>query len=95
GGPRCQETIRDAVAQTRSKRVSKISNDPLLIEVNTPRSARVESSKDEGLGEEDALKQGRIADIDANKDIYLVNVHIDEEMFDADQDLGGEEVFVA
>nr|GEV02865.1 hypothetical protein [Tanacetum cinerariifolium] len=34
-------------------------------------SARVESSKDEGLGEEDASKQGRIADIDANEDIYL------------------------
>ncbi|GKE25243.1 hypothetical protein Tco_1436755, partial [Tanacetum coccineum] len=32
-------------------------------------SRRVESSKDEGLGEEDASKQGRIADIDANKDI--------------------------
>ncbi|GJT18050.1 hypothetical protein Tco_0876756 [Tanacetum coccineum] len=39
-------------------------------------SRRVESSEDEGLGEEDASKQGRIADIDANKDIYLVNVQI-------------------
>ncbi|GJS67471.1 retrovirus-related pol polyprotein from transposon TNT 1-94 [Tanacetum coccineum] len=37
-------------------------------------SRRVESSEDEGLGEEDASKQGRIADIDANEDIYLVNV---------------------
>ncbi|GKC31697.1 hypothetical protein Tco_1038991 [Tanacetum coccineum] len=36
-------------------------------------SRRVESSEDDGLGEEDASKQGRIADIDANKDIYLVN----------------------
>ncbi|GJU43102.1 hypothetical protein Tco_1200368 [Tanacetum coccineum] len=35
-------------------------------------SRRVESSEDEGLGEEDASKQGRIADIDANKDIYLL-----------------------
>nr|GEU49907.1 hypothetical protein [Tanacetum cinerariifolium] len=132
GGPRSQETIGDNVAQTRSERVSKISNDPLLIGVNTPRSdhsaleienlkrrvkklerrkrsrthglkrlykvglsARVESFKDEGLGEEDASKHGRIADIDTNKDIYLVNVHTDEEMYDPDQDLGGEEVFVA
>nr|GEX28107.1 hypothetical protein [Tanacetum cinerariifolium] len=53
-------------------------------------SARVESSEDKGLGEEDASKQGRIADIDANEDITLVSTH-DEQMFDADQDLGGEE----
>nr|GEU45945.1 hypothetical protein [Tanacetum cinerariifolium] len=32
GGLRCQKAMRDAVAQTRSKRVSKISNDPLLAE---------------------------------------------------------------
>nr|GEV19355.1 ribonuclease H-like domain-containing protein [Tanacetum cinerariifolium] len=53
-------------------------------------SARVESSTDEGLGEEDASKQGRIAAIDANEDITLVSTH-DEQMFDDDQDLGGEE----
>ncbi|GKE10578.1 hypothetical protein Tco_1414129, partial [Tanacetum coccineum] len=35
---------------------------------------RVESS-DEGLGEEDVSKQRRIDDIDADQDIYLVNVH--------------------
>ncbi|GJV41091.1 hypothetical protein Tco_1419531, partial [Tanacetum coccineum] len=53
-------------------------------------SRRVESFKDEGLGEEDASKQGRIADIDANKDIYLVNVHTDEDMFSVN-DLDGDE----
>ncbi|GJU50358.1 hypothetical protein Tco_1219913 [Tanacetum coccineum] len=51
------------------------------------------SSKDEGLGEEDASKQGRIADIDAAKDIYLVNVHRDEDMFRVN-DLDGDEVIV-
>ncbi|GJR40571.1 hypothetical protein Tco_1216255 [Tanacetum coccineum] len=56
-------------------------------------SRRVESSKDEGLGEEDASKQGRIADIVANKDIYLVNVHTDEDMFGVN-DLDGDEVSV-
>nr|GEX66300.1 hypothetical protein [Tanacetum cinerariifolium] len=56
-------------------------------------SARVESSKDEGLGEEDASKQGRIANIDANEDIYLVNVHNDEDMFGVN-DLVGDEVIV-
>nr|GEW77239.1 hypothetical protein [Tanacetum cinerariifolium] len=157
GGPRCQETMRDTIAQTRSENVSKFSNDSLLAGVNTPRSdednlklkelmelctnlqnkvfdlentkitqalvdslkrrikklekkqrsrthklkrlykvgltAKVESSKDEGLGEDDASKQGRITDIDANKDIYLVNVHTDEDMFGVN-DLDGDEVIV-
>ncbi|GJW20289.1 ribonuclease H-like domain-containing protein [Tanacetum coccineum] len=56
-------------------------------------SRRVESYKDEGLGEEDASKQGRIADIDAAKDIYLVNVHRDEDMFGVN-DLDGDELIV-
>ncbi|GJQ95621.1 putative ribonuclease H-like domain-containing protein [Tanacetum coccineum] len=56
-------------------------------------SKRVESSDGEGLGKEDASKQGRIADIDANKDIYLVNVHTDEDMFGVN-DLDGDEVIV-
>nr|GEX36340.1 hypothetical protein [Tanacetum cinerariifolium] len=35
GGLRRQDTIRDTVAQTRSENVSKQSNDPLLLRVNT------------------------------------------------------------
>ncbi|GJR59160.1 hypothetical protein Tco_1501322 [Tanacetum coccineum] len=58
------------------------------------RSARVVSSKEESLGDrEDASKQGRIDDIDADKDIYLVNVHRDEDMFGVN-DLEGDEVVV-
>nr|GEZ58351.1 hypothetical protein [Tanacetum cinerariifolium] len=56
-------------------------------------SARVESSKDEGLGEEDASQQGRIADINDNEDINLVNVHNDEDMFGVN-DSDGDEVIV-
>ncbi|GKC75868.1 hypothetical protein Tco_1126642, partial [Tanacetum coccineum] len=56
-------------------------------------SRRVESSKDEGLGKEDASKQGRIADINANEDIYLVNVQTNEDMFGVN-DLDGGEVIV-
>nr|GEW10000.1 hypothetical protein [Tanacetum cinerariifolium] len=139
GGPRRQDTMRDTIAQTRSENVSKSSNDPLLVEVNTPRSgedrdykfekevkilekkrrsrthglkrlykvglsARIEFSADEeSLGEEDVCKQRRIYDIDANQDIYLVNVHRDKDifgvndhddtsMFNVDKDLQGEEV---
>nr|GEY63044.1 hypothetical protein [Tanacetum cinerariifolium] len=69
-------------------------------------SARVESSADEeSLDEEDSFKQGRISDINANQDIYLVNVHRDEDIFgvndqddtfvfDADKNLQGKEVVV-
>nr|GEZ52578.1 hypothetical protein [Tanacetum cinerariifolium] len=54
---------------------------------------RVESSKDEGLGEEDASQQGRIADINDNEDINLVNVHNDKDMFGVN-DSDGDEVIV-
>ncbi|GKD63505.1 hypothetical protein Tco_1305613 [Tanacetum coccineum] len=79
----------DTIAQTGFENVSKTSNDSLLVGL----SRRVESSEDEGLGEEDASKQGRIDDIDANEDIYLVNVHRDEDMFGVN-DLEGDEVIV-
>ncbi|GKD63620.1 hypothetical protein Tco_1305728 [Tanacetum coccineum] len=58
------------------------------------RSRRVVSSEEESLGDqEDASKQGRIDDIDADKDIYLVNVHRDEDMFGVN-DLEGDEIVV-
>ncbi|GJU94724.1 hypothetical protein Tco_1319480 [Tanacetum coccineum] len=60
--------------------VYKELDDSLVRAAITASSLEAEHS-DEGLGEEDASKQGRIADIDANKDIYLVNVHTDEDMF--------------
>nr|GEW04761.1 retrovirus-related Pol polyprotein from transposon TNT 1-94 [Tanacetum cinerariifolium] len=130
----CQEAMRDIVALTRSKRVSKISNDLVIAEVNTPQSGKdslklnelmelctklqqrvldlettkttqalkinslkrrqeMESYKDKGLGKEDASKQGRIADIDSNKYIYLVNVHKDKDIFGVN-DSDGDEVIV-
>ncbi|GKB09313.1 ribonuclease H-like domain, reverse transcriptase, RNA-dependent DNA polymerase, partial [Tanacetum coccineum] len=56
-------------------------------------SARVVSSEDNGLGEEDASKQGRkIHDIDVDDDITLENVH-DEDMLDTSV-FNNEEVFV-
>ncbi|GKC72022.1 hypothetical protein Tco_1117905 [Tanacetum coccineum] len=38
GGPRCQETIGDIIAQTKFENISKTSNDPLLARGNTLRS---------------------------------------------------------
>ncbi|GKC31390.1 hypothetical protein Tco_1038684 [Tanacetum coccineum] len=100
GGPRRQETIQDTIAQTSLKlRVKKLKKKggsrtyklKRLYKVGLSR--RVESSKDEGFGEEDASKQGRIDDIDANEDIYLVNVHRDEDKFWVNG-LEGDEVIV-
>nr|GEW46206.1 putative ribonuclease H-like domain-containing protein [Tanacetum cinerariifolium] len=65
-------------------------------------AARVESSKEEeGLGDqEDASKQGRIAEIDANEDLPLINESAqdqgrmnDEDLFGVN-DLDGDEVIV-
>ncbi|GJW41945.1 hypothetical protein Tco_0070744 [Tanacetum coccineum] len=59
------------------------------------RSARVISFDEEGLGKEDASKQGRIADIDADAGINLVSTHFDADtnMFGV-HDLVGDEVVV-
>ncbi|GJX72960.1 hypothetical protein Tco_0311555 [Tanacetum coccineum] len=57
-------------------------------------SRRVESSEDEGLGKEDASKQGRrINVIDVDEDITLVNDQDDVDMFGVN-DLDGDEVIV-
>ncbi|GJT17271.1 hypothetical protein Tco_0875977 [Tanacetum coccineum] len=54
GGPRCQETMGDTIAQTRFENVSKLSNDPLLARGNTLRSG------------EDSLKQKEIMELCTN-----------------------------
>ncbi|GJY79715.1 hypothetical protein Tco_0485516 [Tanacetum coccineum] len=108
-GPRCQETMGDTIAQTRSENVSKHSNDLLLARVlalettkTTPAmeitslKRRVKKLEKRNKSRTDGLKRlykGRIADIDANEDIYLVNVQTDEDMFGVN-DLDGDEVIV-
>ncbi|GJX15507.1 hypothetical protein Tco_0216339 [Tanacetum coccineum] len=103
-GPRRQDTIGDTIAQTRLKRrVKKLErrnksrNHGLKRLYKVGSSRRVESSKEEGLGEEDASKQGRIVDIDANIGITLDSTHYDADadtdMFRA-HDLDGDEVVV-
>nr|GEY61950.1 hypothetical protein [Tanacetum cinerariifolium] len=59
-------------------------------------TAKVDSSNNEqSLGDEDESKHGRkIHDIDTDEDITLVNDQ-DAEMFDVNDDLRGEEVFVS
>nr|GEU80881.1 hypothetical protein [Tanacetum cinerariifolium] len=96
--------LKKRVKRLERKRKSRTHGLKRLYKVRF--SSRVESSTDEeSLGEKDSSKQGRIFDIDANQDIYLVNVYRDEDifgingqddtlMFDDDNDLQGEEVIV-
>nr|GEU34926.1 hypothetical protein [Tanacetum cinerariifolium] len=58
-------------------------------------AARVESSDDEQSLSDDASKQRMIKAIDVDEGITLVSTQDDAEMFDANKDLGGEEVFVS
>ncbi|GKE48098.1 hypothetical protein Tco_1479356 [Tanacetum coccineum] len=95
GGPWCQETMGDTIAQTSLKRrVKKLEKKnrsrthrlKRLYKVGL--TARVESFGDEESLGEDASKQGRIDAIDADEEITLVSVH--------DVNVSaGEEVFVA
>ncbi|GJW33729.1 hypothetical protein Tco_0053761 [Tanacetum coccineum] len=84
-------SLKRRVKRLEKKNRSKTHRLKTLYKVSL--SVRIESSKVEGLGEEDASKQGRIDDIDTNEDIYLVNVHIDEDMFGVN-DLEGDEMIV-
>ncbi|GKC97361.1 hypothetical protein Tco_1167636 [Tanacetum coccineum] len=85
------ESLKKRVKKLKRRNKSRTYGLKRLYRVGSSR--RVESSEDEDLGEEDASKQGRIADIDANEDIYLVNVRTDEDMFGVN-DLDGDEVII-
>ncbi|GKA54685.1 hypothetical protein Tco_0753634 [Tanacetum coccineum] len=81
-------SLKLRVKKLEKKRGSRTHKLKRLYKVGLSR--RVESSKEESLGEEDASKQGRkIHDIDADEDITLENVH-DAKMFDVN-DLHGDE----
>ncbi|GJV23170.1 putative ribonuclease H-like domain-containing protein [Tanacetum coccineum] len=66
GGPRCQDTMGDTIAQTRFENVSKTSNDSLLVGVNTPRSDE-DSMKLKELMEFCTKLQQRVLDLENTK----------------------------
>ncbi|GJW77158.1 putative ribonuclease H-like domain-containing protein [Tanacetum coccineum] len=77
GGPRCQETMGDTIAQTRFESVSKHSNDSLFVRGNTLRS------DEDRLKLDELMALWRIDAIIADEEITLVSVqNVDEEMFD-------------
>ncbi|GJT68641.1 retrotransposon protein, putative, ty1-copia subclass [Tanacetum coccineum] len=88
------DSLKRRVKKLKKKQMSRTHGLRRLYKAGL--SARVISSEDEGLGEEDASKQGRkIHDIDADKDITLDSTHFDTDpdMFGV-HDLDGDEVFV-
>ncbi|GJX55811.1 hypothetical protein Tco_0285708 [Tanacetum coccineum] len=66
GGPRCQETIGDTIAQTRFENVSKLSNDSQLARGNTLRSDE-DSLKLKELMELCTNLQQRVLDLEKTK----------------------------
>ncbi|GJT32374.1 hypothetical protein Tco_0922793 [Tanacetum coccineum] len=66
GGPRCQETMRDTIAQTRFENVSKHSNDSLLARGNTLRSDEDRLKLDELMALCTTL-QNRVLDLEKTK----------------------------
>ncbi|GKE40037.1 hypothetical protein Tco_1463442, partial [Tanacetum coccineum] len=66
GGPRCQETMGDTIAQTRFKNVSKHSNDLLLTRGNTLRSDEDRLKLDE-LMELCTTLQNQVLDLEKTK----------------------------
>ncbi|GKA54287.1 uncharacterized mitochondrial protein-like protein [Tanacetum coccineum] len=66
GGPRCQETMGDTIAQTRFENVSKLSNDSVLARGNTLRSDE-DSLKLKELMELCTTLQSRVLDLEKTK----------------------------
>ncbi|GJS28586.1 putative ribonuclease H-like domain-containing protein [Tanacetum coccineum] len=90
--PKRQDT-KKMVKRLEKKKRSRTHRLKRLYKVGL--SARVESFDDEGLGEGDASKQGRIDSIDEDDNITLDSTHFgaDADMFGV-QDLKGDEVIV-
>nr|GEW16070.1 ribonuclease H-like domain-containing protein [Tanacetum cinerariifolium] len=72
-GLRFQETIWDTIVETRSKRVSKISNDPLLAGVNIPQSGK-DSLKLTELMKLCTKLQQRVLDLETTKTTHALDI---------------------
>nr|GEV75823.1 ribonuclease H-like domain, reverse transcriptase, RNA-dependent DNA polymerase [Tanacetum cinerariifolium] len=73
GGPRCQDTMRDTIAQTRSERVSKLSNDSLLARGNKLQSDEDRLKLNE-LMELCKTLQSRVLDLEKTKTTQALEI---------------------
>ncbi|GJR06517.1 hypothetical protein Tco_0529501 [Tanacetum coccineum] len=78
GSPRCQEAIRDTIAQTRSKRVSTPSYDSPILGVNTPGSDE-ERIKHKELMDMCTKLSDKVLDLENVKDGVQARVESSEE----------------
>nr|GEY14398.1 hypothetical protein [Tanacetum cinerariifolium] len=76
GGPRCQEAMRDTIAQTRSERVSKLSNDSLLTRVSTHDDAEMFDTDKDLHGEEVFVARQNENVVEKEFDVAQVQVSI-------------------
>nr|GEW34474.1 hypothetical protein [Tanacetum cinerariifolium] len=74
GGPRCQNNIGDTIAQTRSERMSKLSNDSLLARGNTLQSDEDELKLNE-LMELCTTLQSRGLDLEKTKTTQALEIY--------------------
>ncbi|GJV87614.1 retrovirus-related pol polyprotein from transposon TNT 1-94 [Tanacetum coccineum] len=95
GGPRCQETMGDTIAQTRVLDLEKTKTTNEIASLKR-RVKKLEQKNRLRTHRLKRLRKGRINAIDADDDITLVSVQddADKEMFNVDA-LNGEEVFIA
>nr|GFA78569.1 hypothetical protein [Tanacetum cinerariifolium] len=86
GGPRCQEAMGDAIAHTRSERVSKLSNDLLLAreKIKTTQALEIDSLKRRVK----KLKKKQRSRTHKLKRLYKVGLTARVESFDDNEDLG-------
>ncbi|GKC18319.1 hypothetical protein Tco_1020469 [Tanacetum coccineum] len=87
GGPKCQETMGDTIAQTRFENVSKHSNDSLLARGNTLRSDEDRLKLNE-LMELCTTLQNRVLDLEKTKTTQQNEIDIRVESSGDEVDLG-------
>ncbi|GJY01714.1 hypothetical protein Tco_0359866 [Tanacetum coccineum] len=79
GGPRHQETIGDTIAQTRSKNVSKYSNDPLLAREHKDCSSSGDykfKTKNQEVREEKRIKNSQAQKLIKGKDMDEKHINV-------------------
>ncbi|GJZ58783.1 hypothetical protein Tco_0614599 [Tanacetum coccineum] len=100
GGPRCQKTLRDTIAQTKFESVSKHSNDSLLTRGNTLRSDEDKLKLDELMSLCTTLQNREVKKLEKKnrsrthklKRLYKVGLTARVESSDDEESLGQEDV---
>ncbi|GKD91135.1 hypothetical protein Tco_1366642 [Tanacetum coccineum] len=85
GGPRCQETMGDTIAQTRFENVSKLSNDPLLAR---GKDASKQGRRINAINDDEDITLVNVQD---DAEMFDVNTLASDEVF-AEQEVAAKDV---